>query len=153
MALRKRTADTYLLDVKYKHKRIEGVTLDKDSFGTNVGDAIPLLQNQQLTEQLAQLAQSIQLLQTSLDTRLNSIECRLSNSVAHEMEDTIVPPQAGAVAPPANFPRTIGALINISANRLVSVEQYYGLVHELNATRTSRISKVRKAYGTGIIIR
>ena len=108
------------------------------------------MQANQLTMQANQL--TMQANQLSMQATLRTMEVKICNSSAYEVDDAIVPPQMGEAIPPLEYPRTIRDLIDLTPGQLMTAtELYYGLPHD-EAAVAVRISRIRRAYNAGIIM-
>ena len=179
---RKREAENYLTDVKYKHSRFASASLDdvseaeRYSFGAKiatvmmeVSGAVPTLQNELMSVQLTAIQASMATMQasmatmqasmatmqasmTSVETRLTAIECRVSNLSARETEDAIIPPLSPLYGAAAND-------FPRTVGALMSLapgELLSRVENFYNLPHTgspkARISRVRKAYCIGLIV-
>ena len=124
-----------------------------------ISSAVNLIQGNEVMQVINNLQQANQLtmqaitnLQLTMQATLRTMEVKIFNSSAHEVDDVIVPPQMGEAIPPLEFPRTIRELIALTPGQLMTaIEQYYGLPHEGDAMAV-RISRIRRAYNVGIIM-
>ena len=120
-----------------------------------ISSAVNLIQGNEVMQVINNLQQANQLTMqaiTNLQATLLTMEVKIFNSSAHEVDDVIVPPQMGQAIPPLEFPRTIRELIALTPGQLMTaIEQYYGLPHEGDAMAV-RISRIRRAYNVGIIM-
>ena len=124
-----------------------------------ISSAVNLNQGNEVMEAINNLQQANQLtiqaitnLQLTMQATLRTMEVKICNSSAHEVDDVIVPPQMGEAIPPLEFPRTIRELMALTPGQLMTaIEQYYGLPHEGDAMAV-RISRIRRAYNVGIIM-
>ena len=99
-----------------------------------------------------EVMQAINNLQITMQATLRTMEVKICNSSAYEVDDAIVPPQMGEAVPPLEFPRTIRDLMTLAPGQLMTaIELYYGLPQE-EAAGAVRISRIRRAYNVGIIM-
>ena len=174
MKSRKRVADTYMDSLTIERGRFPRSISQNDyseaqrySVGIYVADLLPdlissavnLIQGNEVMQAINNLQQANQLtiqaitnLQLTMQATLRTMEVKICNSSAHEVDDVIVPPQMGEAIPPLEFPRTIRELMALTPGQLMTaIEQYYGLPHEGDAMAV-RISRIRRAYNVGIIM-
>ena len=177
MTSRKRVADRYMVSLTTERSQFpRSITQDdyseaqRYSVGIYVADLLPVISsgvnliqgnevmeainNLQLTMQANQQAKlhTMQANQLSMQATLRTMEVKISNSSAHEVDDAIVPPQMGEAVPPLEFPRTIRDLMTLAPGQLMTaIELYYGLPQE-EAAGAVRISRIRRAYNVGIIM-
>ena len=180
MKSRKRVADTYMDSLTIERGRFPRSISQNDyseaqrySVGIYVADLLPeissavnLIQGNEVMQAINNLQQANQLTiqaitnlqltmqanQLTMQATLRTMEVKICNSSAHEVDDAIVPPQMGEAIPPLEFPRTIRELMALTPGQLMTaIEQYYGLPHEGDAMAV-RISRIRRAYNVGIIM-
>ena len=79
-----------------------------------ISSAVNLIQGNEVMQVINNLQQANQLTMqaiTNLQATLLTMEVKIFNSSAHEVDDVIVPPQMGEAIPPLEFPRTIRELM------------------------------------------
>ena len=86
-----------------------------------ISSAVNLIQGNEVMQVINNLQQANQLtmqaitnLQLTMQATLRTMEVKIFNSSAHEVDDVIVPPQMGEAIPPLEFPRTIRELIALT---------------------------------------
>ena len=77
------------------------------------------------------------------------LNTKVSNATAHLDDDVVEPPQNGLVAPNPEFPKTILEIRILQPGLLlISIENYYGLIH--TGSINTRIRRVKRAYGVTV---